>query len=296
MLPAHAGLVINPTFDSSVTSLANAAQIQTAFLYAASQFTQKFSDPITINITVVAQAGTGVLGQSSTFIQGGFSYAQIKAALQADVKSGTDSSVLANLPSSDPVGTTHTYTVATAQGKALGLLGASTDSDGTFTFGAGYTYALDPNNRAVSGAYDFIGVAEHEISEIMGRFGLLGVNDTGSPDYGVLDLMGYTSAGNLSLNRTNTGVYFSVNGGVTNLHAFNNPGGGDLRDWASGQGADAFNAFSSSGVQNDLSTVDLTIMDAIGYDAAPEPGTFGLGLGAVAAYFIASSMARAKSS
>jgi hypothetical protein len=32
------------------------------------------------------------------------------------------------------------------------------------TIGAGYSFTFDPNNRAVPGKYDFIGIAEHEIS------------------------------------------------------------------------------------------------------------------------------------
>ena len=59
---AHAGLIISPFYDSSVTSRADYAEIQTAFNYAASQFSDLYSDNITINITVKADAAVG-LGQ-----------------------------------------------------------------------------------------------------------------------------------------------------------------------------------------------------------------------------------------
>src|SRR4029077_3417910 len=74
---------------------------------------------------------------------------------------------------------------------------------------------------------------------------------------------------------TGPGRSFSINNGTTLLKAFNNANanGGDPQDWASGTN-DAFNAFSSSGVENDLTPVDLRVMDVIGYDgtgSSPTP-------------------------
>src|SRR4029077_15802043 len=137
----------------------------------------------------------------------------------------------------------------------------------TFTFGGGFSYTYDPANRAVPGKIDFIGVAMHEFSEIMGRIPLMGQNLTGSPDYMLMDLFHYTGAGTRGLN-TGPGRSFSIDNGTTLLKAFNNANanGGDPQDWASGT-KDAFNAFSNSGVKNDLSAVDLRVMDVIGYDA-----------------------------
>ncbi len=58
------------------------------------------------------------------------------------------------------------------------------------------TYTFDPNNRG-TGGFDFIGVAEHELSEIMGRLPGLG-NDFGLTDgplYMANDLFRYTAPG-----------------------------------------------------------------------------------------------------
>jgi hypothetical protein len=165
--------------------------------------------------------------------------------------------------------------VSKAQRKALGLALDDMTTDGTFTFGGGFTYTYDPANRAVPGAFDFIGVTMHEYSEIMGRIGLMGQNIFGQADYMCFDLFHYTGAGVRGLNN-GPGRSFSINNGTNLLKAFNNAAmfGGDLQDWAAGAN-DSFNAFSSSGVQNDLTDVDLRVMDVIGYNrvvtATPTP-------------------------
>src|SRR5262249_27657738 len=118
--------------------------------------------------------------------------------------------------------------------------------------------------------YDFIGVAEHELTELMGR--VVRVNSTGN-GWRPLDLYRFTSSGR-SFSANDANVYFSING-TTLLRQFNpNGNGGDLGDWASGQGADAFNAFGGTGTLEPMSVVDLRVMDVIGWNAVPEPSTF----------------------
>ena len=114
----------------------------------------------------------------------------------------------------------------------------------------------------------------------MGRIGIQGF---ASHD-GVLDLFGYqfgaggTGVGTLQLAPNMNNVYFSIDGGATPLKLYNNgSNGGDNKDWASGTN-DSYNAFSSSGVTNDITPVDIRQMDVIGYDLAttPEPGSLTL--------------------
>jgi hypothetical protein len=284
MLPVHAsplGLVFNNNFNlsgdgSSLNANLSAGEVtqwENAIDYIESVYSSAFSDSITINLTIDAAPGTSALGESETQLTGAYTYAQIKTALTNDASSAADDTAVANLPASDPTNGAD-FLLATAQAKALGLMNPnSTISDGTVTFGAGWNYTFDPNNRAVPGDFDFIGVAEHEITEVMGRIGLLGENLDGSPDYSILDLFGYTSPGHISLAPQVNGAYFSIDGGVTNLKTFNDAiNGGDAKDWASGTN-DSFNAFTGSGTLNALSAVDLETMDVIGYNTVtPEPG------------------------
>src|SRR5437660_26134 len=272
VIPAFA-LTINLNFDADSTFLnaglssADIVNMKAAASYAAAQFTINLSDGVNVNIRVTAVPGTGTLGESNTFLASVSSYASLRSLANADSKTADDSTALGSggsLPGSDPILSSHVYLSSTAEAKAVGAMADDFSNDGTFTFGGGFNYTYDPNNRAVSGRIDFIGVAMHEMSEIMGRIGLMGQNLTGSPNYMFMDLFHFTGAGVRGLNK-NGGRSFSIDNGTNLLKAFNNAStnGGDISDWASGTN-DSFNAFSSSGVRNDLTAVDLRLMDAIG--------------------------------
>lgn len=157
-----------------------------------------------------------------------------------------------------------------AQAKALKLRTDNNFLDGTINFSSGLSYTFDPNNRAVSGAFDFIGFAQHEITEVMGRTRLKSFYD---PE----DLFGYSSPGVLDLSSDHAGIYFSIDGGVTNLQVYNDgSNGGDPKDFADGV-PDPFDAFISPGVKYPLSNVGLQSMDVIGYDrVVPEPSSIAL--------------------
>jgi hypothetical protein len=270
-------LNINLTFAPDANLMAaglTAADItamKAACASAATEFTSRYSDPIDVNIKVTASPGTSDLGSSTTPFDTVDSYNNLRAAFAADSKSADDATTVGAGGSlrtgADPITTTHEYNVTRAQAKALGLRPNDMQNDGTFNFGGGHKWTYDPNNRNVAGKFDFIGVAMHEYSEIMGRNSIMGDTlGTGKPQYVALDLFHYTGPGARGLSN-GAGRSFSFDNGTTLLIAFNNfaANGGDLQDWA-GPAPDSFNAAGPTGEQDDLTPVDLQTMDVIGYD------------------------------
>ena len=164
------------------------------------------------------------------------------------------------------------FDIGTAVAKALGLLSPnSSGADGWIGFtNISNTFTFDPNNRAVPGEYDFIGVALHEISEVMGRVAWLG-NYIDYPNaFSMMDLFRYSAPGVRQLVGGQP-AYFSIDGGQTNLDNFNTNANGDFGDWAASAGNDAFLAFSSSGVTNAFTASDVTVLDAIGWNTTNSP-------------------------
>jgi hypothetical protein len=166
------------TFTAAGLSAADITAMKAANSYAATQLTSRFNDNINVNIMVTANPGTMGLGESSSSTRSVDSYAALRNAMAADSRTPDDATALGaggSIPAADPITTAHMYSVTQAQGKALGLIpDDAVTVDGTFTFYGGNMYTYDPNNRAVAGKYDFIGLALHEFTEIMGRIGNMG--------------------------------------------------------------------------------------------------------------------------
>lgn len=265
------GIHFVANWDSSVANAPSG--FQSGFETAIANVLGALSGPLGGAMTVTMNVGWGevggqsisrfALGESSTYIdQVGYSALQSK---------------MGYLPSGDPISGSHYYWVSTAQEKALGLVGDNTSVDGSVGFGSSFSWDFSPTTPPGSGQYDFIGVAEHEITEVMGRIALLGGTVGGAANsYSSFDLFRFSGPDTRSLQAGST-AYFSFDGGKTSsgngsspsLTYFNTQAGGDYGDWASSAGNDAYDAYAGTGVAYTLSSVDQLVMDALGYGTLP---------------------------
>jgi hypothetical protein len=262
VLPARA-MFINITYDSSVTSLTNAAQVEAAFNFAAQTIQNLYTNPITMKVTVI-WGNTG-LGASSFSYYTGITYKQVTNFLNSSQTSTSDKSALASLPANNPAPADNWF-LPTVEAKLFNF-GDTNFNDGSITFASNQVYTLDPNNRTVPGKFDFIGVAEHEITEIMGRS--TGILSSGAMPY---DLFRFTNSAARSFDPNGTNAFFSIDNGLTALDHYNTNGnGGDIQDWASSTPPDAYNAFVPAGQELVLSAADITSVDILGYNLNYKP-------------------------
>lgn len=286
-----AALTITPIYDSSVTSLANAGVVEAAFNTVAADYEQSFSNPVTVYIgvswgKVAGQAlPSNAVGASSTNLYGYFSYAQIKSLLtSSSLSNPADTSLataLGSLPVTTPPGVSK-YVVSSAEAKALGIISGSQASfDGYIGF-AGSTsgYGFTPAG-VTSKVYDFQTVAAHEIAEVLGRISGVDSGAWRTP----FDLFRYSAPGTLGY-AYRSAAYFSIDGGQTGLANFNySASGGDRGDWATtATSVDAQDAFISKGRRKNITAVDLTALDVLGWgghnlgNAGGAPGATAFGL------------------
>lgn len=259
MVGAVGGFQIDLIWDSSVASAP--AGFKQAIVAAAQFLTSLFSNSAIVNIDIgygeVAGTalGSGALGESESY---GYltSYATVVNALAHD---NYPVVTAANAP------TGAQFFVTSAEAKVMGLASANgTAVDGFIGLSSGNPMDYSGNVPVGSGSFDAVGVAKHELSEVLGRIGLEGRILNGAATYTPLDLFNYASAGHLAL--SGNGGYFSVSGGTTALGTYNNASnGGDIADWGAGPvGNDAFNAFSGSGPLT-VSSADVQEVAALGY-------------------------------
>ena len=268
-------LTFIPTFDSSITTNANAAGMTNAINAALQVLQSNLTDNVTVKVTFVDDESVG-LGQSLTF-GSDFAYSDFLAALRQHATSVNDTNGLSKLPNSttDPViGGTQIH-LTTAQARVLGLDSYS-GIDSTVSFKMSLMNFTRPD--VDPGKYDLQEVAAHELDEVLGISSGL---PSSTSEVWPADLFRYTT--NLVRTYATTGdnAYFSVDG--TNLLArYNMVTGADFGDWWSDN--DIFwappgipphsqvqDAFGEPGGYDDLGSNELAILDVVGWTLAVPP-------------------------
>ncbi|HVU23591.1 MAG TPA: NF038122 family metalloprotease [Opitutus sp.] len=303
LAPARAQVAFNLSYDSGIDVNALAG-----FQEAAARWSALFSDPITINLHIGFDGtpGNGILGVTNSPLYN-VGYSTFSTALTADrtstnddlavgsLQGGSSYGVLLNHPStadSTYLGSGDTLAITLANARALGLYQASGGlTDASITFNSSFTFDFDPSNGITAGAYDFVGVATHEIGHALGFYSgadfldqnpsLAEADTVQTP----LDLFRYSTLsiadGVFDVSADARTKYFSIDGGATDLGTFSTGvtfgDGRQASHWQENLGIGIMDPTAAPGEFLSISALDLTAFDVIGYDlaAVPEPANLG---------------------
>jgi hypothetical protein len=296
------------------------SNVRNGFQAAANRWSGLLGDNVTLNLVIDFPAlPANILGSASS-VRTLYDYSTVRSALIGDAQSGDDLQAMSTLAAGpgftrwinytndnpNGVGSATSYLdnsqtqlrLSNANAKALGLPTTGNDATIRFNSDPSTTWDFDPSDGIASGAYDFVGVATHEIGHSLGFLSGVDALDINSPSNNqfydasqfsfttALDLFRYSasSAGVID-SAAGTTAYFSLNGGATNLALFstgiNHGDGNQASHWKRSRARlgimDPTSAPGESGV---ISALDLRALDVIGWNlasvAAPEPGTLGL--------------------
>jgi hypothetical protein len=276
------GLVIIPTFDSTITSDPRSSAIQAMIISTIQRYQALFSDPITVSIRF-RYSGFHVNGDPMGTLVGAsnsgihqIDWSTYIAALRADGKTANDTNANVTLPTS---ALSTIILTNSALGRAIGLntppalaadgsLGPDGPYDGVITINS-----LKPvqfTRPVAAGNYDGQMFTEHEIDEVLGMGSHLG--GPAPQQLAPIDLFSWES-----LNARNTSAsgrrFFSIDRGLHLLAQFNQNPDGDFGDYDSDDFCPATrlhvqNAFNCEGQGTDISATspEGISLDVIGYD------------------------------
>ena len=308
--PASA-LVIAPTFDPSITGLANAIEVENAIQSAIDTIDGLYGNAGTVPVLFKYSAGVGN-GGSTASAGTTLAYSTYRSLLAANASANPSNLVLGAAIASLPSTLSSNIRVPNVMARIiLGVSGATPcyNASGSFVSGCnqsydavvtlGNLYYVSPgagyNTQAVN-------VVEHELNEVLGVGGTsttLG-SGLGPSTIGTTDLYRYHSSGSgctTATGLTHTLSYtsstsevacYSTDGGTTAVAQLNQTGTGDLGDFlrlAGGpyqiqdyttNGSDVIPVYTTS-------SPEYIVMQSIGYTASvPEPTALAWFLSALA--------------
>jgi hypothetical protein len=273
-------LVINATFDSSITSNVNSAAIQAMINSAVATYESLFNDPITVNIlfryATTAPDGSALPGgalATSTYVLYGIPWNTYIGSLSADTTTPNDATANASLPGS---ALATNILPSSAGGRAVGLntpsamfangsVGGGGPYDGIVTLNSSQPFKF--SRPPAAGLYDGLRTTEHEMDEVMGLGSAIGAFS----DYRPQDLFSWSAPGTRSVTTAGS-RYFSIDSGTTNIVGFNQTAGGDFGDWLSSSCPQANpyvqNAFACADQASDVAAFspEGINLDVVGYD------------------------------
>lgn len=290
-------------------------QARAGFEAAAALWAAVFTDPVVIRLDVGFRAlGPGILGQAGS-ASSDVPYLTVRSALRADATSLDDATSAKTLgttlqfrsneggncttgegclpinPAYRKVDKDNTYDnnfidANTTVQKALGLRGDNCTADAAITFSTAFAWDYDRSNGITLGAFDFVGIAAHEIGHALGFVSGVDLVDFNVGAAGldsiawvtVLDLFRYRgstrdltvgTASCTSINR-GKGCFGAMSTGVRN---------GDGRQashWKDNQGIGIMDPTAGAGELLAISAADRRAFDIIGWNLAATPLMGGL--------------------
>jgi hypothetical protein len=336
------------SFDMSFTP-GTSEQERASFIAAGQMWSDLLSDDVTVKLTVGTsnRLGSGNLAEAgSSYVE--FGYADVRDALSADARSALDHTAVGHLNAANSFGMLINYTrenpngfgsatpyldnnqslnnavisMTAANARALGLSvesarivsGCIGPCDAFIQFNSTFAWDLDRSNGIAANAYDFTGIAAHEIGHALGFVsGVTVLVSYSGPTYiysendfpwvSTLDLFRYSdlsaASGVIDWTADKREKYFSVDGGATKGPLFSTGQRSSRGDGAqpshwkddsfTGTMLGIMDPFGAKGELDSISGNDLAAMDAIGWNLAapvPEPGVSWMVLAGIAVFGI----------
>jgi hypothetical protein len=311
--------------QAMVINFAHAADMDVralaGFQAAANRWTSVLHDDVSVNLNIGFSAlGAGILGSTGS-TRGLISYDGYRDALAADAWGQTDTTAVSHLsqasclnvmmngtnvnPNGIGSGTpfldnncnanNSTIRLTWANARALGLTDAHDSTvDGSVSFSSAFTWDFDPTDGVGSTAFDFIGVATHEIGHALGFVSgvdTLDLNRSGNiPDWAFTyiapaDLFrcsaeSKAAGADLDFSADKRTKFFSLDNCDTTLADFSTGrtfgDGQQASHWKDNMHFGILDPTAARGEIMTITDLDLQLYDAIGWNTVPEPGTIAL--------------------